>query len=346
MSAAPRPDASQIASALNRRIASLCAELLPAGRAKGGYWTVGSIDNEPGGSLYVHLSGPKQGRWTDSATGEFGDALDLLAACRCRGDKREAYRRGLDWLGHTGSLPAVPYTPVPQRAGGEADAAHATDVDRRRAYAMRVYLEAQASIAGTPAADYLAGRGIDLAELGRQPRALRCHPGLRHRPSGCTFPAMIAAVSGPDGVHIATHRTWLERIAGAGWIKARIEDPKMTIGDYPGGSIRLWRGASGKSLKDAPADQPVIIGEGIETCLSIALACPEFRVISAISLGNFGGVWLPPQVRMVVLAADNDIKPAARLHLQRAAERHLAAGRHVRIARSPFGNDFNDALRG
>ncbi len=206
-------------------------------------------------------------------------------------------------------------------------------------------MKAEPTIAHTPVDAYLQARGINLAELGRQPRALRFHPQLYHVPTRMEFPAMVAAISGPDGAHIATHRTWLER-TGGGWIKARVPDPKMTFGDYAGGSIRLWRGASGKPLKDALATEPVVIGEGIETCLSIAMACPELRVISAVSLGNFGSVWLPDQVRMVVLAADNDVKPAARLALQRAIERHMQAGRHVRIARSPIGNDFNDVMRG
>ncbi len=83
-------------------------------------------------------------------------------------------------------------------------------------------------------AAYLLNRGIDLALLQRQPRALRFHPGLLHRPSGRTFPAMIAAISSIDEAHVATHRTWLQQDRGGAWIKARVEDPKMTLGDFAG----------------------------------------------------------------------------------------------------------------
>jgi hypothetical protein len=335
-----RPTASEVSAELSRRIEALCRDLLGSGRRKSSYWTVGGTDNSPGGSMWVHLSGEKQGNWQDAATGEFGDALDLLAACRYAGDKKTAYAAGLLWLGWaTGATEPARKAP-PSRPKIEVDA----ETARKRAYALRLYLEARPSILDTPVDHYLQARGINIAALGRQPRALRFHPDLRHRESGHTFPAMIAAISGPDGSHVATHRTYLER-TGGGWIKARLNDAKLSIGDFAGGSIRLWRGASGKSLKDMPWDEDVFLGEGIETCLSVAQSLPDMRVLCGVSLGNLGSVWLPDQARRVIIGGDNDIKPAARAALQRAAERHMDRGREVRIARSPEGNDFNDIIR-
>ena len=56
-------------------------------------------------------------------------------------------------------------------------------------------------------------------------------------------------------------------------------------------------------------------------------------------------VALPPAVRHVILCADNDGGNAgAAALLQRAVDRFAAEGRTVRIARSPFGKDFNDCL--
>lgn len=336
----PPPSASDVSAELAKRIESLCAWLLSTGKRKGGYWIVGGVDNAPGGSMWVHLHCPKQGNWQDGSTGEFGDALDLLAACRHAGDKKAAYAAGRAWLGWGGEAPA-PARPPPSVSRASGD----DDTTRKRAYALRLYLEARPSLAESPVAGYLADRGIDITALGRQPRALRYHPDLKHRESGLCFPAMLAAISGPDGVHVATHRTYLER-TGGGWIKLRHTDAKLSIGNFAQGSIRIWRGASKRPLRDAPHGEPVVIGEGIETCLSIALACPELRILCAVSLGNMGSVWLPDQVRMVILAADNDTHPAARKGLQRAIERHIDAGREVRVARSQEGNDFNDMLRG
>ncbi len=88
-----------------------------------------------------------------------------------------------------------------------------------------------------------------------------------------------------------------------------------------------------------------MIGEGIETCLSVALATPEFRVLAAVSLGNLARVTLPPAIGTVIIAADNDGDgtPAAEA-LQRAVDRFAGEGRAVRIARSPIGKDFNDCI--
>ena len=46
----------------------------------GNYWQAGSVAGERGQSLYVHLAGGRRGKWTDAATGEKGDLLDLIRA--------------------------------------------------------------------------------------------------------------------------------------------------------------------------------------------------------------------------------------------------------------------------
>ena len=274
--------------------------------------------------------------------GAHGDAFSYLMA-RDGCSFLEAASRLAGECGVDGTLARAT---SPQRAPAARIERIADDTDdRRRRAALRLFLEAKPSLAGTPAADYLAARGIDLALLARQPRSLRFHPALPHHESGRVFPALIAGVVGPGGAFSATHRTWIQQDEAGGWIKARVANPKLSLGIVAAGCIPIWRGASGKSLKDAPGDEVVVIGEGIETCLSIALACPELRVVAAVSLGNLGRVALPDQVRSVILAADNDIKDAARRGLQRAVDLHLAAGRSVRVARSPVGKDFNDALR-
>lgn len=218
------------------------------------------------------------------------------------------------------------------------------DREKRRRHAQQIWLAAQPTIVDTPVENYLKNRNIDLRSLGRAPRALRFHPGLWHAKVCAHLPAMVTAITNGAGEHIATHRTWLE-CAGGGWIKARIPDNKMVLGSFAGGSIRLWRGASGKSLAKAPAGEPVVIAEGIESGLSIAVAIPEIRVLAAVSLGNLGGVELPPQIGPVILAIDNDHKPAALAAKARAVNRWLDRGVNIRVARSPIGNDFNDCLR-
>lgn len=270
------------------------------------------------------------------ACGAHGDVFSyVMATERC------SFVEAVERLGGSGinaTSPAAP-NPAPDPRAREDEAEYR---ERRRRYAAAIWLEAK-PLPGTPAEDYLAGRGIDFAVLGHHPGALRFHPGLKHFPSGRILPALLGAIHGDTGSQLATHRTWLER-GPRGWVKARVEDPKLTAGPYPGGSIRLWRGASGKPLRDALPDETVVIGEGIETCLSVAMGCPELRILAAVSQGNMAAIWLPPQITRVILLLDNDRKPRAIERAQAVVERHLALGRDVRIARAAVGKDFNDTL--
>lgn len=225
-----------------------------------------------------------------------------------------------------------------------SDAEDEERAERRKRAALSLFLEATPHLAGTPAESYLRARGIDLAVLGRQPRALRYHAACPNRESGRAWPALLAAVTDARGLHVATHRTWLAEVDGA-WGKAPLRYAKMSLGRVRGGSIRLWRGASRKPLAEAAEGEAVVLGEGIETCLSIAVSCPDLRVLSAVSLGNMGGLVLPAAIGTVIIAADNDTKEEPRRMLQRAVNHFIAEGRAVRIARSPIGKDFNDALR-
>jgi phage/plasmid primase-like uncharacterized protein len=157
---------------------------------------------------------------------------------------------------------------------------------------------------------------------------------------------MLAAITGPDGMQVATHRTWLTQRQDGIWRKASLDAPKKVLGSFAGGSIRLWRGAGGRPLAEAGPGEVVALAEGIETALSVALATPELRVLCAVSLGNLAYVKLPPTVSTVILCADNDEgNEAAARALMRAVERFNAEGRNVRVARPPAGlKDFNDVL--
>ncbi len=333
--------AGDLSAMLATNVPALAGHLLPAGHRDGGHWRCGGVDGSPGQSLALHLHGDKAGVWHDFATGESGDALDLVAAVLCRGDTRAAMDWARRWLGvEKGSVPPPRKPPeAPQREPRDDDA-------ERRRWALALFLEGQEGILHTPAAYYLAARGIALAELARQPRALRFHPLCRCTEAKRPLPAMLAAITDGAGQHIGTHRTWLARDRAGTWGKAPLQDAKKTLGPYAGGFIPLWRGASGKPLRQAPAGEVVAIAEGIETALSVAIACPELRVIAAVALPNMARLVLPPSVGRVILCADNDDdNPKAGALLGRAADRFAAEGRDVRIARPPTGKDFNDTLR-
>jgi hypothetical protein len=347
-SMAPRIDAEDVSRRLAGRVRDLVREILPNGRLDrpgGQEWCVAGVHGaapNKNGSCRVHLRGEKAGVWADFSTGESGDALDLVAAVLYRGDRKAAYAWSLRWLGlGTGAVPAPVAAHVPERAQKAAEA----DEAKRRASALRWFAEARAGLAGTPADAYLRGRGIDLSRLGRQPRSLRFHPACFCAEAGADLPALLGAITCMDGRTNAVHRTYLAQQGGA-WGKAALKDAKKTLGRPRGGTIRLWRGASGKSLKDAPPGELVVIGEGIETCLSVAIACPELRVLCGVSLANMASVALPPQIGRVLLLGDNDGENAgAAIGLQRAINHFAGSVPDVRVARAPIGKDFNDCLR-
>ncbi len=172
---------------------------------------------------------------------------------------------------------------------------------------------------------YLRGRGITIAP----PSSIHFHPALKHQ-SGHLFPGIVAAVEDKAGRFVGIHRTFL-RPDGSG--KASIEQAKMSLGSLAGGAVRL-----APKLADI-----VVLTEGIEDGLSIAQAT---GLIAWAVLGTSGlrTVRLPDAVREVVIAADNDEPGEAAA--RDAAQRFLAEGRRVKIARPSKAKDFNDVLRG
>lgn len=337
-----------VASMLAGRIEALCAELLRNGKRDGHEWRCGGVDGAPGGSLGVHLSGAKAGVWADFATGETGDALDLVAAVLFRGDKRQALQWARAWLGLEGADPAMLEVRRAEAAAAQQQrsAAAEAELEATRNNAFRIWLSAAESIAGTPVEAYLRGRGIDLAQLGRQPRALRFHPRLWNTETRRTWPAMAAAIHDSAGHFVAVHRTFLEVLESGTVRKAPLQDAKLTLGSWRGGMIRLWRGASGRSLRDARAGEVVDITEGIEDGLSVALSCPEARVVAAISLSNLPNLVFPEAISGVVLWRQNDTKKAAIAAFDRAVTAFRRRGLMVDIPEMPAGlKDVNDMLK-
>lgn len=336
--------AADLARLLALRAPSLAAELLPGGKREGAEWVVGSLRGEPGRSLAFRLVGERAGVWCDFASGERGDALDLVRHALFAGERVAAMRWARSWLGlgddgADAPRPVRPAPPPPRNEGPD-EAALA-----RRRLAQRMFHEAEPVLRGTPVEAYLAARGIVLAELGRQPRALRFHPACLCTEVQARLPAMLAAITTAEGEHVATHRTWLAEVDGV-WRKAPLARAKRVLGGFAGAFIPVWRGASGEPMRTAPPGEALIIAEGIETALSCAVLAPEARVIAAVSSGNLGSLVLPPNIGAVTIAADGDAPGSkARAALDAAAERFLAQGRAVRIAHWP-GGDFNDALTG
>jgi putative DNA primase/helicase len=194
--------------------------------------------------------------------------------------------------------------------------------NKRRSEAALAIWQCAQSATGSRVESYLASRGIDLL-----PDVLRFHAGLKH-PSDGIWPAMVALVTdGVGGKPLAIHRTYLAR-DGAG--KAPIEPQKVMLGPCRGGVVRL-----------AQPGSLLMIGEGIETCLS-AMQATGLPAWAALSTSGLRSLNLPTTVRDVILLADGDDPGEAAA--QECARRWKREGRRVRIARPPKGMDFNDML--
>jgi hypothetical protein len=180
-------DASELAQRLGRQAEAVCRHYLsPA--ARGQYWQVGDVRNTPGRSMFVRLQGTAEGpagKWTDAATGEHGDLLDVIRKARPHRLRRRR-RRGPAFL----SLPH----PEPQPHPVAAERQRHRDRPRRHGGSRHV-----AADRGTLVEAYLRGRGItDLHGTGN----LRFHPRCYYKPDDHgpteTWPAMIAAVTDLD----------------------------------------------------------------------------------------------------------------------------------------------------
>ena len=351
-----RVDLGELVQRLTDRIDALVPELLPLGRRHGSEWTDAPTSRGGlGDSMSVRMSGTRTGVWGHFAAGKGGDLLDLVAYVRTGGDKSAAIKWAKDWLGLGVAGAGTPDPAAAERARKLREKraqTEATDVQRRTAHARALWLKACPLERGDPVDRYLGGRGIGLLQLGRAPRCLRFGQSLRH-PDGGDWPAMLAGMVALDGTQVGTHRTFLHVHADGRVTKAPVSNAKLTLGDYRGAHIPLWKGEHRQTLRELPEGAMVHISEGIEDGLSVARLLPLARVVAAASLANMAAMELPPTVRAVTLVAQNDPKtlPDGRPHptiagLANAVEAHRAAGRTVRLARPPEGiKDFNDWVR-
>jgi putative DNA primase/helicase len=197
-----------------------------------------------------------------------------------------------------------------------------SEESKRSAAAMAIW-HASRTAEATPVDTYLRSRGLKLPASAD----LRFHGALKH-PSGGVWPGMVALVThGRTGLPIAVHRTFLARDGGG---KATVDPAKMMLGPCRGGVVRLCE-----------ATDLLMVGEGIETCLS-AMQATGKPAWAALSTSGLRSLDLPNDIRDVIVLADGDEPGEAAA--QQGARRWRREGRRVRIARPPKGADFNDLL--
>ncbi len=206
-------------------------------------------------------------------------------------------------------------------AAAAQDEAHDRRPDRsHHGAALRVW-ESARSIHGTPAADYLAARGLEM----HSPE-LRFHPRTPHGPQPLTRyrPALIAAVRDESGL-VAIHRTFIDPRA-----PGRAAD-RGGLGRFGSGAVRLGGIAPRLGL-----------AEGVETALS---ATALFGIPCWATLGTerFALVALPGAIEQLHLFLDHDTGGRRAEALAREAFAHLPQI-EAHYPERP-GDDWNDVLR-
>jgi hypothetical protein len=319
--------AGELARRLAREAEAVCRQYLSNGRREGRYWIVGDVNNTPGRSMFVRLSGPESGKgasgkWTDAATGEHGDLLDVIGHTCSLESFRDVQAEARRFL----SLPRPQPDPEPKPRPPFAPAG--SPESARRLFAM------SKPIPRTLVETYLRKRGVTALH---ETRSLRFHPRCYYRPDRYapteTWPAMIAAVTDLEGRIAGAHRTWLDPdgfdLVRLG--KAPIDSPRRAMGHLLGNAVRFG------IVRDVAA-----AGEGIETMLSLRSIMPDMPMIAALSASHLAAILFPVTLRRLYVVRDNDPAGDGAMHslFHRACEARIDA-----VALLPQGGDFNDDIR-
>lgn len=355
-----RSDRDEIKQGLKDRIEDLCARLLPDGRVEGRLWVAHNPvtrDFSQSKELKVAINGDV-GAWKCWRSGDKGDVINLVAYCL-----ETDFRGAMDWsreflgLKNMSRQERKSFAEENEKRRLEAEQeARNRLLDRRKAV-QRLWDSGEPIMGGSPAAilarRYFAdGRGCPLeAIVTLEDETFRVHPALewwegavwerkskqrRKVSPGPSFPAVISAFRSPTGIVTAVHCTFLDPVKPT---KALVADPKkakLMFGEAMGSVIRISAGQGG----------PLILCEGVEDGLSLAIGAPEARVWAGGSLAGMSAapVFLP-EISAVFVAADNDWHSRqAQAQLEKALETLEGHGKPVEVMRSAVGKDFNDGM--
>ena len=315
-------NAAELAHCLARETEAVCRHYLSNGRRVGNYWQVGDVRNTSGRSMFVRLKGVdvggrRAGKWTDAATGEHGDLLDVIRESCGLVDFRDVIEEARRFLSRPRFVLGSDYRPhLPPVPTGSPEPA-------RRLFAM------SNPIAGTVVQTYLRRRGIT-ALHGID--SLRFHPRCYYRPEADapteTWPAMIAAVTDLQGHITGAHRTWLDP---SGRDKAPVDTPRRAMGHLLGNAVRFGR-----------ASDVMAAGEGIETMLSLRCNIPSMAMVAALSAAHLGAILFPAALRRLYIVRDDD--RAGDGAVAGLFDRAQSAGIEAMVL-SPQCGDFNEDLR-
>ncbi len=348
----------EIVRLLSARAESVVATLYGV-NVKGPRVMLGDVSGNPGQSLSIMMRhglsrNCKPGDWKDFGAGTHGDILNLISFAKY-GVKM--CPEAIGWARQFLGLDSGDYIKLAadrrhmeekeKQAKARADA---DDVKRLGAAKQIFFYQAQADLVGTPVDDYLFNRAIDIRKL-PSTGACRYAPEILDYATKTMRPAMVLCVTGPDGKFAAVHRTYLECEQGVWRVikrpnpKGVLKSLKLSYGNVTGGHVSVSKGKADCPLGRAPQGDTVLMAEGYETACCYALASPELRVISTVSLGNMATVAIPATVTTRILVKENGLKREGLLAFDKAVEAHQKQCGDVRVIETEAGfSDDNDFL--
>jgi len=348
---AARTSIAELKQRLNDRVEEFCRRYLKGGYRDQHHWRCSDIHgkapkNKDGdGSFVVDLAGDKVGTMHDFSSGEHGDLLDILKAQFGKGYLQEAR----DFLGLSD---AAPRTPTARETGGDKAPADRPDYLEL----ARKDFAAALPLAGTHAAAYLSGRGI---QLDPWPGCFRFAGAARFKAAE-TYdehgqrvgpkkyaPALLCRVDDAGGTPLGIQRVFLDP-EHPDRKHPKTDHAKKSLGPVKGGSIHLTPPAKVIGVCEGP--------ENGASLLLMALACGWLEqwglAIWAIpGASNMKALALPDGCEELWIFADNDApdkrgRRAGQLAAKKLADAALAAGKRVKVIfPKTEGQDWNDLLR-
>ncbi|MRN49797.1 hypothetical protein GJU94_08115 [Brucella sp. 10RB9214] len=370
-----RGDLQEIKEMLKDRAQEVCEKLLPNGRRDGNLYVShdpvqGDYDHKP--ALKVRLR-DNIGGWEQFRGGAEGARKDILGLVEyvLRTDTKGALAWARDFLGLR-SMSRQEREAMQMAASAKAKKRQKEDHDRRlwrikkadelfSQRTMQIHPDRLDLPALRHALSYFRSRDIPLEEVTHLPaETFRFSPqtewwnGAKFQTEGARrfkvspgpmFPAVHSAMRSQHGIVTACHCTFLDPLEP---VKAPVEPPKLIFGEASGAVVEVSYGQFGDPFWLSRHAGFVIICEGVETALSLAIAAPEARVWAGGSITNMGNapVWLDC-VGAIILARDNNHgNPTAQKQIQQTIDKLESWGKPLTVINSHLGDDFNDLMKG
>ena len=246
--------ARTLSSGLAEHVEAVCRHYLSNGRRCGNYWVVGDVNNNAGRSLYVRLKGPlsgkgARGRWTDAATSEHGDLLDLIRAREGLTSFRDTLDEARRFLRAPRAMTSSATRQAIERA--RHSCARPKEFGRRQ---TRSSARRQRPICARE-------KSPPISMTRRCAITRRCSIVTRPTLLPQRLPALVAAVTDNSGKITGIHRTFLDPERNT---KANVASPRRSLGVIFGNGVRFG------VIRDV-----AVVGEGIETVSRSKAPCPS-----------------------------------------------------------------------